>query len=83
MTRNGQSAPTFVFLVFVPLLFISGPVGGDHSKKTTKFLDESGHEWQKREPSEDVSDEQMRMVNSDVTQPNQYPYMVRNFIIHY
>jgi hypothetical protein len=71
-----QSGPAILFLVTV-LLSYSGPVEG--GQKTSKFLstlNDTESEWQTPEEMEEGSNEEMRMVGSDVAQRNQYPYMV-------
>ncbi|XP_046648404.1 trypsin-1-like [Daphnia pulicaria] len=71
-----QSGPATLFLV-AALLSYSGPVEG--GQKTSKFLstlNDTGSEWQTPGELGEESNEEMRMVGSDVAQRNQYPYMV-------
>jgi hypothetical protein len=73
-----QSGPATLFLV-ATLLSYSGPVEG--GQKTSKFLstlNDTESEWQTPEEMEEGSNEEMRMVGSDVAQRNQYPYMVKS-----
>ncbi len=75
-----QSRSAILFLVAV-LLSYSGPAEGGQKTKTVgpSTLNETGNEWQQT-PDEfaEGSNEEMRMVGSDVAQRNQYPYMVRS-----
>jgi hypothetical protein len=71
---------TAVFFLAVVLLFYSGPASaGNRVPKTERFAptwDETRNEWQRAEQLEESDSHQTRMVNSDVTLENEYPYMV-------
>ncbi|XP_046648381.1 chymotrypsinogen 2-like [Daphnia pulicaria] len=72
---------TAVFFLAVVLLFYSGPASGNSRvPKTERFAptsDETRNEWQTAaEQLEESDSHQTRMVNSDVTLENEYPYMV-------
>jgi hypothetical protein len=78
MSRFRQSGPATLFLVAV-LLSYSGPAeGGQTTKRFPSTQNNTGSEWQTLENLEEESNEEMRMVGSDVAQRNQYPYMVRS-----
>jgi hypothetical protein len=66
----------------VVLLSYSSPAEGGRKTKTVgpSTLNETGSEWQTPEDLEEGSNEEMRMVGSDVAQRNQYPYMVMSNI---
>jgi hypothetical protein len=78
MSKFRQSEPAILFLVAV-LLSYSGPAeGGQTTKRFPSTQNNTGSEWQTLEELEEGSNEEMRMVGSDVAQRNQYPYMVRS-----
>ncbi len=78
MSRLRQSGTAILFLVAV-LLSYSGPAeGGQTTKRFPSTQNNTGSEWHSPEKMEEGSNEEMRMVGSDVAQPNQYPYMVRS-----
>ncbi len=82
MSRLRQAGPAILFLVAV-LLSYSGPAEGGH-KTFPSTQNDTGSEWQSPEEMEEESNEEMRMVGSEVAQRNQYPYMVRsNFKMYY
>jgi hypothetical protein len=69
-----QSGTSILFLVMAVLLSYSGPAeGGQKTKKFLSDLNDVGNEWQTpEEMPEEGSNEEMRMVGSDVAQPNQW-----------
>jgi hypothetical protein len=76
MSQLLQSRPATLFLVAV-LLSYSGPAeGGQKTKRFPSTLNDTRSEWQTPEEFGEGSNEEMRMVGSDVAQRNQYPYMV-------
>ncbi|XP_046643346.1 trypsin-1-like isoform X1 [Daphnia pulicaria] len=76
MSKFRQSEPAILFLVAV-LLSYSGPAeGGQTTKRFPSTQNNTGSEWQTLEEFGEGSNEEMRMVGSDVAQRNQYPYMV-------
>jgi hypothetical protein len=78
MSRLRQSGSAILFLLTV-LLSYSGPAeGGQTTKRFPSTQNNTGSEWQTLENLEEESNEEMRMVGSDVAQRNQYPYMVRS-----
>jgi hypothetical protein len=80
MSRLHQSGPVILFLVTVLfVLSYSGPAeGGQTTKRFPSTQNNTGSEWQTLEEFGEGSNEEMRMVGSDVAQRNQYPYMVRS-----
>jgi hypothetical protein len=70
-----------VFFLAAVLLFYSCPASaGNRVPKTERFAptsDETRNEWQTAaEQLEEIDSDQTRMINSDVTLENEYPYMV-------
>jgi hypothetical protein len=71
-----------VFFLAAVLQFYSGPASAGNSRvpKSERFAptwDETRNEWQTAaEQLEESDSHQTRMVNSDVTLENEYPYMV-------
>jgi hypothetical protein len=81
MSKFRQSEPAILFLVAV-LLSYSGPAeGGQTTKRFPSTQNNTGSEWQTLEEFGEGSNEEMRMVGSDVAQRNQYPYMVMSHFI--
>ncbi|XP_046648389.1 chymotrypsinogen 2-like isoform X1 [Daphnia pulicaria] len=70
MAQRIQSRPAILFLISSLLFFNSCPSSGNRVQKTT------GYEWWAPEQSEASDSQMLRMVNSDVTKENEYPYMV-------
>ncbi|EFX78206.1 hypothetical protein DAPPUDRAFT_105498 [Daphnia pulex] len=70
MAQRFQSRPAILFLISSLLLFNSCPSSGNRVQKT------AGYEWWAPEQLEESDSQQTRMVNSDVTLENEYPYMV-------
>ncbi|EFX78247.1 hypothetical protein DAPPUDRAFT_305263 [Daphnia pulex] len=69
-----------IFFLAAVLLFYSGPASaGNRVRKTERFAptsDETRNEWQSAEQLEESDSHQTRMINSDATLENEYPYMV-------
>jgi hypothetical protein len=81
MRRLRQQSGTATLFLVAALLSYSGPAeGGQKTKKFLSDLNNVGNEWQTLEEFGETSNEEMRMVGSDVAQRNQYPYMVMSNI---
>jgi hypothetical protein len=80
MAQYLPSRAAVFFLLAAVLLFYSGPASGNSRvPKTERFAptsDETRNEWQTAEQLEESDSHQTRMINSDVTLENEYPYMV-------
>jgi len=78
MAQRTRSTSAIVFLI-AALLFHSCPSSGNRVQKATRLVpdfEDTGNQWQAPEQLEGEGDSQVRMVDSDVTQENEYPYMV-------